>query len=305
MKKINWEDFLKRIKKGERLGGIAKVYGVHKYYLITSIILKIKENEINKEKDKTICEIEEHFIDIFRGAKAVKEFNVEIGKEIEKTAEKHQKTVYEILELLDEYQEVKKSNSELIKEYDKYKNEFENIIKLTEEDLNNAIDKAVDLAEKYGAKNYKELDKYFKQNNDFAQILKKFSFIKAVSLLMLDEIKLEEAIRIINKKRNNSYTYEQFTKDINLMGFKVNTKSNILYHLEEENLREIAQIKETRILLNEIEDIKFKRGYKANYDLNKELEIIALEKGLTEEEFKELILLRFLDRNYTKVREFR
>ena len=59
------------------------------------------------------------------------------------------------------------------------------------------------------------------------------------------------------------------------------------------------------MLLSESEDIKFKRGYKENNDLYKELEIIALEKGSTVEEFKELILLRFLDRNYTKVRKFR
>lgn len=304
MKKINLEDVLKRIKKGERLGSIAKEYGVHKYYLITSIILKIKKNEMSEEKDKTLVEIEEYFIDIFRGVKAKEEPCIKISTEIEKIAQKHQKTVEEILDLLDEYQEIKKSDIELIEEYDKYKDEFENIIKLTEEGLNNAVDRVVDIAEKYGANSYKELNKYFKQNNDFVQILSKYAFINEVSFLMLNGTKLIESIRIINEKLNKTYTYKQFVKDINLMGFKVNIKSNILYHLEDENLRELAQIKEARILLYEIEDIKFKRGYKESDDLNKELEIIALEKGLTKEEFKQIILLKYLNSNYPKVREF-
>ena len=50
-------------------------------------------------------------------------------------------------------------------------------------------------------------------------------------------------------------------------------------------------------------NIEFKRGYKTDNDLNKELEIIATEKGLTKEEFIRGILLKYLDSNYPKVRE--
>lgn len=305
MKKINWEDFLQRIKTGEKLGKIAKEYGVKKQYLITSIILKIKENEISEEKNKTIAEIEEYFFKVFEYSRTMEKSICKLSEEIEQLAIKYQQTEEEIITLLAEYKDFKKSGSDLIYEYDEYKEEFEKIIEIEEKGLRETVEKALIVAEESGANSYKEMNKHLKQNIEFKQIVKKVCFIKEVSLLMLEGKKLEESIRLVSEKRKEYYPYSQFTKDMNLMGFKVNTKSNILYHLEEENLRELAQIKETAMLLSEVEDIKFKRGYKENDDLNKELKIIALEKGITEEEFKRLILLRFLDRNYTKVRELR
>ena len=305
MNKINWEDFLQRIKTGERLGSIAKAYGVHKYYLIASIILKIKENGIKKDKDKTIVEIEEYILKVFEYSRTMEKSICELSAEIDQLAIKHQQTEEEILTLLAEYKDFKKSGSDLIYEYDEYKEDFEKIIEMENERLKDSIEKALIIVDEIGANNYEQVKKCLKQNIEFKQILKKVCFIKEVSTLMLEEKKLEEAIRIVNEKRKEYYPYSQFTKDMNLMGFKVNTKSNVLYHLEDENLRVLAQIKECAMLLSESEDIKFKRGYKENNDLYKELEIIALEKGLTVEEFKELILLRFLDRNYTKVRKFR
>ena len=305
MNKINWEDFLQRIKTGERLGSIAKTYGVHKYYLIASIILKIKENGIKKDKDKTIVEIEEYILKVFEYSRTMEKSICELSAEIDQLAIKHQQTEEEIMTLLAEYKDFKKSGSDLIYEYDEYKEDFEKIIEMENERLKDSIEKALIIVDEIGANNYEQVKKCLKQNIEFKQILKKVCFIKEVSTLMLEEKKLEEAIRIVNEKRKEYYPYSQFTKDMNLMGFKVNTKSNVLYHLEDENLRVLAQIKECAMLLSESEDIKFKRGYKENNDLYKELEIIALEKGLTVEEFKELILLRFLDRNYTKVRKFR
>ncbi|MDU2674159.1 MAG: hypothetical protein E7C49_19445 [Clostridium sp.] len=305
MKKINWGDFLQRIKKGERLGSIAKLYGVHKYYLITSMILKIKDDKTSQEEKKTISEIEEYFTDVFRGVKIEQEACDEISIAIEKAAQKHKKSVNEIIQLFDEYREVKMSDSKLIREYDRYKDEFENIIELFEKSVNDASEIGIELSEKYGANSFKEIQKYFKQNKDFSQILVKYAFVNEVSLLMLNGKSLIESIQIVNSKRNKNYTYQQFVKDINLMGFKVNTKTNILYHLEDENLKELAQIEEARILLEEAEEIKFKRGYQEKDDLYKELEIIALEKGLTKEEFIRVILLKHLDANITKVREFR
>lgn len=305
MNKINWEDFLQRIKTGERLGSIAKAYGVHKYYLIASIILKIKENGIKKDKDKTIVEIEEYILKVFEYSRTMEKSICELSAEIDQLAIKHQQTEEEIMTLLAEYKDFKKSGSDLIYEYDEYKEDFEKIIEMENERLKDSIEKALIIVDEIGANNYEQVKKCLKQNIEFKQILKKVCFIKEVSTLMLEEKKLEEAIRIVNEKRKEYYPYNQFTKDMNLMGFKVNTKSNVLYHLEDENLRVLAQIKECAMLLSESEDIKFKRGYKENNDLYKELEIIALEKGLTVEEFKELILLRFLDRNYTKVRKFR
>ncbi|MDU3523360.1 MAG: hypothetical protein E7F58_17250 [Clostridium saudiense] len=305
MNKINWEDFLQRIKTGERLGSIAKAYGVHKYYLIASIILKIKENGIKKDKDKTIVEIEEYILKVFEYSRTMEKSICELSAEIDQLAIKHQQTEEEIMTLLAEYKDFKKSGSDLIYEYDEYKEDFEKIIEMENERLKDSIEKALIIVDEIGANNYEQVKKCLKQNIEFKQILKKVCFIKEVSTLMLEEKKLEEAIRIVNEKRKEYYPYSQFTKDMNLMGFKVNTKSNVLYHLEDENLRVLAQIKECAMLLSESEDIKFKRGYKENNDLYKELEIIALEKGLTVEEFKELILLRFLDRNYTKVRKFR
>ncbi|MFR2744943.1 MAG: hypothetical protein ACLTA9_12165 [Clostridium saudiense] len=305
MNKINWEDFLQRIKTGERLGSIAKAYGVHKYYLIASIILKIKENEIKKDKDKTIVEIEEYILKVFEYSRTMEKSICELSAEIDQLAIKHQQTEEEIMTLLAEYKDFKKSGSDLIYEYDEYKEDFEKIIEMENERLKDSIEKALIIVDEIGANNYEQVKKCLKQNIEFKQILKKVCFIKEVSILMLEGKKLEEAIRIVNEKRKEYYPYSQFTKDMNLMGFKVNTKSNVLYHLEDENLRVLAQIKECAMLLSESEDIKFKRGYKENNDLYKELEIIALEKGLTVEEFKELILLRFLDRNYTKVRKFR
>ncbi|CAM2076359.1 MAG: hypothetical protein NSGCLCUN01_00542 [uncultured Clostridium sp.] len=305
MNKINWEDFLQRIKTGERLGSIAKAYGVHKYYLIASIILKIKENGIKKDKDKTIVEIEEYILKVFEYSRTMEKSICELSAEIDQLAIKHQQTEEEIMTLLAEYKDFKKSGSDLIYEYDEYKEDFEKIIEMENERLKDSIEKALIVVDEIGANSYEQVKKCLKQNIEFKQILKKVCFIKEVSSLMLEEKKLEEAIRIVNEKRKEYYPYSQFTKDMNLMGFKVNTKSNVLYHLEDENLRVLAQIKECAMLLSESEDIKFKRGYKENNDLYKELEIIALEKGLTVEEFKELILLRFLDRNYTKVRKFR
>ena len=305
MNKINWEDFLQRIKTGERLGSIAKAYGVHKYYLIASIILKIKENGIKKDKDNTIVEIEEYILKVFEYSRTMEKSICELSAEIDQLAIKHQQTEEEIMTLLAEYKDFKKSGSDLIYEYDEYKEDFEKIIEMENERLKDSIEKALIIVDEIGANNYEQVKKCLKQNIEFKQILKKVCFIKEVSTLMLEEKKLEEAIRIVNEKRKEYYPYSQFTKDMNLMGFKVNTKSNVLYHLEDENLRVLAQIKECAMLLSESEDIKFKRGYKENNDLYKELEIIALEKGLTVEEFKELILLRFLDRNYTKVRKFR
>lgn len=305
MKKINWGDFLQRIKKGERLGSIAKVYGVHKYYLITSMILKIKDDKISQEEKKIISEIEEYFTDVFRGVKTEQEACDEISIAIEKAAQKHKKSVDEIIQLFDEYQEVKMSDSKLIREYDRYKDEFENISELFEKAVNDASDIGIELSEKYGANSYKEIQKYFKQNKDFSRILVKYAFVNEVGLLMLNGNSLIESIQIVNEKRNKNYTYQQFVKDINLMGFKVNTKTNILYHLEDKNLKELSQIEESRILLEEAEEIKFKRGYKRNDDLEKELEIIALEKGLNTEEFIQVILLKYLDSDYPRVRKFR
>ena len=305
MNKINWEDFLQRIKTGERLGSIAKAYGVHKYYLIASIVLKIKENEISKEKNKTIVEIEKYILKVFECSRTIEKAICELSAEIDQLAMKHQQTEEEIMALLAEYKDFKKSGSVLINAYDKYKIDFEKIIEMENKRLKDSAEKALIIADEIGANSYDKVQKCLKQNNEFKQIFKKVCFIKEVSLLMLEGKKLEESIRLVSEKRKEYYPYSQFTKDINLMGFKVNTKSNVLYHLEDENLRVLAQIKECAMLLSESEDIKFKRGYKENNDLYKELGIIALEKGLTVEEFKELILLRFLDRNYTKVRKCR
>ena len=262
MNKINWEDFLQRIKTGERLGSIAKAYGVHKYYLIASIILKIKENGIKKDKDKTIVEIEEYILKVFEYSRTMEKSICELSAEIDQLAIKHQQTEEEIMTLLAEYKDFKKSGSDLIYEYDEYKEDFEKIIEMENERLKDSIEKALIIVDEIGANNYEQVKKCLKQNIEFKQILKKVCFIKEVSTLMLEEKKLEEAIRIVNEKRKEYYPYSQFTKDMNLMGFKVNTKSNVLYHLEDENLRVLAQIKECAMLLSESEDIKFKRGYK-------------------------------------------
>lgn len=305
MSKINWEDFLQRIKTGEKLGSIAKVYGVHKYYLIASIVLKIKENAISEEKNKTIDEIEEYILKVFKYSKTMEKSIYEITGEIIQLAKKYQQTEEEIITLLAEYRNFKKSGSDLIYEYDEYKDDFEKFIEIDKEGAKDIVEEGLSIAHEIGANSYDQIKKCLKQNSEIMQILKKVYFINDVSLLMLKGKKLEESIRIVSEKRKEYYPYSQFTKDINLMGFKVNTKSNILYHLDDELSRELAREKEAVKLLNECKDIEFKRGYEEEDDLYKELEIIALEKGLTMEKFIRVILLKHLDTNITKVRKFR
>lgn len=293
MKKINWEDVLKRVKEGESLGSIAKSYGIHKHYLTTIMFLNLKNKGV-------IFDIVEHLSNIAKFVKTTSNKKNSIELEINKLSNKYGKSEEEITELLNEYIEVKNCNVDLINDYDKYKVDFENIIEKKKEIGNNCVL----FAEEYDAWTTKGANKYFKQGLEFVKAADKYNFVHEVRLLMMQEINLSRAIQVVNEKMNKSITYSKFVKDINLMGFKVNSKANIMYHIEESDIKEIAQSCEASILLEEYNEIKFKRGYKENDDLYKELEIIALEKGLTKDEFTRVILSKYLDSNYPKVREF-
>lgn len=293
MKKINWEDVLKRVKEGESLGSIAKSYGTNKHYLTTIMFLNYKGKG-------EIFDIIEHLTNIANFIKTISNKQDNIELEINRLSSKYGKSEEEITELLKEYIEVKYCNIDLINDYDKYKVDFENIIEKNKEMRNDCVL----FAEEYGVWETKEGRKYFKQGFEFLKAADRYRFVHEVRLLMLkEEISLSRAMQKVNEKMNKSITYSKFVKDINLMGFKVNNKSNIIYHIEG-NLKELSQMCEASILLEECNDIKFKRGYKEDDDLNKELETIALEKGLSKEEFKQMILLKYLDSNYPKVREF-
>ena len=293
MKKINWEDVLKRVKEGESLGSIAKSYGVHKHYLTTVMFLNLKNKGV-------FWDIFEHLMNVAKFIKATSNKRDSIELEINKLSNKYGKSEEEITELLNEYMEVKECNFDLINDYDKYKIDFEKIIDKKKEVGNDCVL----FSEEYDVWTIKEANKYFKQGLEFVKAADKYNFVHEVRLLMMQEVNLSRAIQNVNEKMNKSITYSKFVKDINLMGFKVNSKSNIMYHIEENDMKEIARSCEASILLEEYNEIKFKRGYKEYNDLYKELKIIALEKGLTKEEFIRVILLKYLDSNYPKVREF-
>ena len=77
MKKINWEDVLKRVKEGESLGSIAKSYGVHKHYLTTIMFLNLKNKGV-------ILHIVEHLSNIAKFVKITSNKQNSIELEINK-----------------------------------------------------------------------------------------------------------------------------------------------------------------------------------------------------------------------------
>lgn len=300
MKRFDVESIVKRIIKGESIRKIAKEYKVHKYYLFSYIIECDKYNGFPIVGDMfkfklDVIEMVYSFVNInnlFKelDKKVYKEFNI---------------GVYDLEEYFIEYEEIKNNNSKLLYKYKKYElyiKEFESIYK-----------KLNDL--------YKECSRKFKidcsldKKDGLDKILESFQELDKVNTVyaqttrimnLIEEGKtFKEACEIVNLEFKTYITYSNYTKNYNLMGYGMNEKTRKYYFKEDKLMIEAIKEQECIELKREAENIEFKRGYKENDDLYKELEIIAAEKGLTKEEFIRVILLKHLDVNVTKVREFR
>lgn len=301
MKKYDVEIIVKRIIKGESIRKIAKNYKVHKYYLFSYIIESEKYNgfPIVGEMFKFMlecCEVIDSFIHV----------NSRLKKLNEKVYSKFNIGIDDLQEYSTEYQEIKSNNnSKLLDKYIKYEpyiNEFEEILRKINsiyEDcrIKFKIDCSIDKRE--------ELDNVLESYQELKKVRDIYVQTTRIMRLIEDGKTFKEACEIVNLEFKAYITYDIYTKNYNLMGYGMNSKTHQYYFKDDKFMIEVIKEKECAELKREIEDIRFKRGYKENDDMNKELEIIALEKGLTLEEFKEFISLKFLDSNYPKVRKFR
>lgn len=298
MRKYDVESIVKRIIKGESIRKIAKDYKVHKYYLFSYIIESDKYNGFPIVGDMfkfkiDVMEIVYSFIRINNlfeelDKKVYKEFNIGI---------------YDLEEYSIEYQEIKSNDSKLLyqyKQYEPYIKEFESIYKKLNdlyEDCSRKfkIDCSVDKKE--------ELDKILESYQELEKVNDVYNQTMRIMNLIEDGKTFKEACEIANSEFKTYITYDVYTKNYNLMGYGMNAKTRQYYFKDDKFMREVIKEKECAELKREMENIEFKRGYKTDNGLNKELEIIATEKGLTMEEFTRGILLKYLDSNYPKVRE--
>lgn len=299
MKKYDVESIVKRIIKGESIRKIAKEYKVHKYYLFSYIIESDKYNGFPNVADMFKFKLDA--IDIvfsfIRITKLFEELDEKVYKELNIG-------ICDLEEYSIEYQEIKNNNSKLLYKYKKYEpyiKEFESIYKKLNdlyEDCSRKfkIDCSVDKKE--------ELDKILESYQELKKVNYVYLQTTRIMRLIEDGKTFKEACEIVNLQFKTYITYTIYTKNYNLMGYGMNTKTGKYYFKDDKFMIEVIKEEECAELKREIEDIKFKRGYKESDDMNKELEIIALEKGLTLEEFKEFISLKFLD-NYFKVRKLR
>lgn len=300
MKKYDVESIVKRIIKGESIKKIAKEYKVHKYYLFSYIIESDKYKGFPSVADmfKFKCDAIDILFSFIRITKLFEELDEKVYKEFNIG-------ICDLEEYSIEYQEIKNYNSKLLYKYKKYEpyiKEFESICKKLNdlyEDCSRKfkIDCSVDKKE--------ELDNILESYQELEKVNDVYNQTMRIMNLIEDGKTFKEACEIVNLEFKTYITYDVYTKNYNLMGFGVNTKTRKYYFKDDKFMIEVIKEKECAEFKREIEDIKFKRGYKENDDMNKELEIIALEKGLTLEEFKEFISLKYLDSNYPKVRKLR
>lgn len=301
MNRFDVESIAKRIIKGESIRKIAKEYKVHKYYLFSYIMESNKYNDFPSVADISkfmfeCCEVLGRFIGV----------NIRINTLKKKIYSEFNIGLYDLEEYYIEYKEIKSNNDSKLLDnytiYEPYINEFEKIF----EEVKNIyeecrikfkIDCSVDKKD--------ELDKIFESYREFKKV--RNIYLQTISIMnLIEEGKtFKEACEIVNLEFKTYITYSNYTKNYNLMGYGMNEKTRKYYFKEDELMIEAIKEQECIELKREAENIEFKRGYKENDDLYKELEIIAAEKGLTKEEFIRVILLKHLDVNVTKVREFR
>ena len=186
------------------------------------------------------------------------------------------------------------------KKYEPYIKEFESIYKK----LNDLYE---DCSRKFkigcSVDKKEELEKILESYQELKKVNDVYNQTMRIMNLIEDGKTFKEACEIANSEFKTYITYDVYTKNYNLMGYGMNAKTRQYYFKDDKFMREVIKEKEYAELKREMENIEFKRGYKTDNDLNKELEIIATEKGLTKEEFIRGILLKYLDSNYLKVRE--
>lgn len=298
MRKYDVESIVKRIIKGESIRKIAKDYKVHKYYLFSYIIESDKYNyfPIVGDMFKFKIDVIDIVYSFIRINNLFKELDEKVYKELNIG-------IYDLEEYSIEYQEIKNKNSKLVYKYKKYEpyiKEFESIYKK----LNDLYE---DCSRKFkigcSVDKKEELEKILESYQELKKVNDVYNQTMRIMNLIEDGKTFKEACEIANSEFKTYITYDVYTKNYNLMGYGMNAKTRQYYFKDDKFMREVIKEKEYAELKREMENIEFKRGYKTDNDLNKELEIIATEKGLTKEEFIRGILLKYLDSNYLKVRE--
>lgn len=284
--KINISKTINRIiKDGEKISLIAKEYGLKKEYFFALLM----ENLKNEKNEKKIRDMVQYYcdFDVFIKTLIAKIEELEnIRKEV---CSKHKITEKELNSVIEEYLE-DINNKKLADCYKKYKEELESIFYLEnilKETTFNFIDK-IGVSRNTWFSNYKQRKESFFEYKNLSVMYNLILEVGAECTRNESNL-IDELIRL---GFDEDIRYKEFIKNFDLFGFKFNPKTKFIYHESDENTKELSKSYEAEIERNRLRELKYRIGIENNIDV--ELEKKAREKGLTYDEFLEIIKYEYL-----------